>query len=117
MKFETIKNYRIICAEIEGIEESLSKPNKACGSRYGNSSPCLLLRKKKLCEEKTMIEDFVSKIKNYKVRRAVELYCLLPLDETGNVPSWESVAVKLGCGCTANSLKVAVSRFFKSQQK
>ena len=80
---------------------------------YESSSPALLTRKKKLLELKTQIELFVKSINDYRVRRAIEIYYINPLDEDLIKPSWESVADKFGDGSSGDSIRISVQRYLK----
>lgn len=128
-----LRKYRAICAEIHQIESKLTGSRihvkdsvKSAakhpysvhnvpieGDVYESSSPALLAKFKRLLWERGVIEDFISSIPEYKVRRALEIYCLEPLGEDMEAPSWEKVADALADGSTGDSIRKSVERFLK----
>ena len=128
-----LKQYRVICAEIQDIDRKLDS-EMICvkdsvqsaskhpysvhsvtieGNIYEGSSPALLSKKQNLLESKRQIESFVKSISDYKIRRAVEIYYINPLDEDLTKPTWEFVADKFKDGSSGDSIKKSVSRYFK----
>ncbi len=57
------------------------------------------------------VEKFVNTIDNYKIRKAIEIYYMDPID--GDKPSWEKIADFFNDGSTGNSVKKSISRFLK----
>lgn len=106
LSLKEIKKYRLYCAELSDIEISLKS------SKCERSTVGLLYRKNELERKIEAINQFVKCINNYKVKRALYIYCIEPINENADVPDWESVANRIGNGCTEASVKMAVKRFF-----
>lgn len=131
MTIKELRNYRTICAEIEHIDKQLGKHTvkdsvqsaskhpyslhsvSVEGDIYEHSSPLLLIKKQKLLAQKRGIEKLICGVSEYRIRRALELYCLEPLNEDLEIPSWEDVADMFADGSTAASLKMAVKRYLE----
>lgn len=133
MTIKELRQYRAICAEIDYINsklngnkihvrdsvQSASKHPYSLhsvqieGDVYEHSSPSLLAKKQHLIAKKQNIERFINDIPDYRIKRALELYCLEPLNENLNVPSWENVADTIADGSTSAALKMAAKRFLE----
>lgn len=131
MTIKELRNYRTICAEIDHIDKQLGRRSvrdsvqsaskhpyslhsvQIEGDIYEHSSPSLLAKKQHLIAQKQNIERFINGILDHRIRRAFELYCLEPLNENLNVPSWEDVADSMADGSTAASLKMATKRYLE----
>lgn len=107
MKLNELKKYRSYCSELNEVKGKLNS------SKSMDSSVWLLYRKKQLEDQIIAMERFVDSISEYKVWRALTIYCLEPIGENDKTPDWEDVACKIGNGCTESSIKKTVSRFFK----
>lgn len=134
MTLKEIKRYRTICAEIKQIDKKLNRGKihvrdsvktaakppyhlhnvSVEGDVYVGSSPSLLSRKAQLISDKNKIEDFVEKINDYDIKRAIEIYCMEPSDENLNLPDWEDVADYLGKS-TGEAVRKSVERFLKKK--
>lgn len=73
----------------------------------------LLERKAEIKAKIKAVNDFVNSIQDSKIRMAIEIYYIEPLDESCEKPTWESVADKFKDGSTASSIKMSVSRYLK----
>lgn len=107
MTLDELKNYRSYCSELQEIKQELN------GGTSEESSTWLLYRKKELEDKTNAMERFVDSIPDYKIRRALRIYCIDPLDENAKAIDWEDVACRIGNGCTESAIKKAVSRYFK----
>lgn len=107
MTFAEIKEYRLYCAELSEIEKSLKS------SKCEESTVSLLYRKNELERKIASIDRFVNRIQEYKVRRALLIYCIEPINENATSPDWDDVARRIGNGCTEASVKMMVKRFFE----
>ncbi len=107
MTLNELKRYRSYCSELREIKHELN------GGVSEESSIWLLYRKNELeCRTKT-IERFVESIPDYKVYRAIKMYCIESIGEGEKVPDWEDVAFRIGDGCTEGAIKQRVSRYLK----
>lgn len=131
MTIKELRSYRTICAEIEHIDKQLGRRTvkdsvqsaskhpyslhsvSVEGDIYERSSPLLLTKKQKLLAQKREIEELICNVSEYRIRRALELYCLEPLNENLEIPNWENVADMLADGSTGESLRKAVTRFLE----
>lgn len=73
----------------------------------------LLERKSEIKAKIKAVDDFVNGIDDYKIRKAIMIYYMDPLDDSCEKPTWISIAEKFNDGSTANSLKMSVSRYLK----
>ncbi|MGN0621822.1 MAG: hypothetical protein ACI4I9_08135 [Porcipelethomonas sp.] len=73
----------------------------------------LLERKSDIKAQLKAVESFVRSIDDYRIRKAIKIYYMDPVDESCEKPTWESIAEKLKDGSTANSIKMSVSRYLK----
>ena len=128
MTIEKLKRYRELTSELEDINQKLQT---VCGSVQGSQEDypyilqnhhisgvepvnySLLERKSDLKAQIKEIEDFVNTIPFYKVRKAVRLYYLEPVDESGNKYTWEKIADILNDGSTGESIRKKVERIIK----
>lgn len=106
MTLEELKNYRLYCSELQEIKRELN------GGTSEESSTGLLYRQKELEDKTKAMEQFVDSIHDYKIYRALRIYCIEPLDENAKSPDWEDVACRIGDGCSEGAIKMAVKRFF-----
>lgn len=133
MKIKDLRQYRTICAEIDYIDSKLKGSKihvsdsvqsaakhpyslhnvRIEGDIYERSSPSLLAKRQDLIAQKESIEQFINSIPIFKIRRALELYCIEPLGENLVSPTWEDVADAMADGSTAAALKMAAKRFLE----
>lgn len=133
MTVKELRRYRTVCAELDAIDKKLNgskihvRDSAQSASKhpyslhsvpvegmvYEHSSPYLLAKKQRLEAEKSCIEDFIWGISDKRVRDALEIYCLEPLNEDLDVPNWEDVADALGDGSTGHSIRMLVARFLE----
>ena len=128
MTIEKLKKYRELKTELEDIQQNMPiAQDSVQGSQkdypyilqnhhIGGVEPKdydLLERKSELESQIKEIEDFVNTIPFYKVRKAVRLYYLEPVDESGNKYTWEKIADILNDGSTGLCIKVKVHRYLK----
>lgn len=73
----------------------------------------LLERKAEIKAKIKAVDDFVNSIQDSKIRMAIEIYYIEPLDESCEKPTWESVADKFKDGSTGDSVRKMVERFLK----
>jgi len=128
MTIEKLKRYRELKTEFEDIQQNMPiAQDSVQGSQndypyilqnhhIGGVEPKdydLLERKSELESQIKEIEDFVNTIPFYKVRKAVRLYYLEPVDESGNKVNWNTIASSFNDGTTEYSIKKCVSRYLK----
>lgn len=111
MTLEELKNYRSYCLEREEIKCKLKS------GKSEDSSVRLLYCLNEIDDKINTIKQFVNNISDYKIHRALKIYCIEPLDENTSPPSWENVANRIGNGATGDSIRVSVSRYFKKTEK
>lgn len=130
MTKEKLKNYRNNKLELEDLEIEIQK-RKVTDSVQGTSkySPhimqnhkiegtapenySLLEHKLELKAQIREIEDFVKSIKDYKTRKAVEMYYIDPVDESGEKIKWEKIADYFNDGSTGESWRKKTDRYFE----
>ena len=128
MTIEKLKRYRELKSELEDVNQKLQT---VCDSVQGSQEDYpyilqnhhissvepvnygLLERKSDLKAQIKEIEDFVNTIPFYKVRKAVRLYYIEPIESGEDKPTWEKVADEIPDE-TAGSIKMKVSRFIKT---
>ncbi len=108
MTLEELKKYRLYCSEFNELSHKL---------KNSTSEESTLYRMKKLSEKIEAIERYVESIEDYKVYRAIKMYCIEPIGEGEKAPDWEEVACRIGNGCTESAIRKAVSRHFKKIEK
>lgn len=130
MTVEKLKRYREWKSELEDISSKIDDvkvtdstegsqkdfPYILCNHKIegvADEDSNLLVRKSTLKAQIEEIEDFVNTIPFYKVRKAVKLYYLAPVDESGNKYTWERIADILNDGTTENAIKKRVNRYLK----
>ncbi|MBE6846176.1 MAG: hypothetical protein E7508_10880 [Ruminococcus sp.] len=129
MTIEKLKRYRELKSELEDVNWKLQT---VCGSVQGSQEDYpyilqnhhisgiepknykLLERKSDLKAQIKEIEDFVNGIPFYKVRKAVRLYYIEPIDESGNKYTWERIADILNDGSTGDSVRMSVNRCLRN---
>lgn len=125
---EKLKRYRELKSELEDLEQNIPVvqdsvqgsqaefPNVLQNHHISGVEPVnysLLERKSDLKAQIKEIEVFVNSIPFYKVRKAVKLYYIEPIESGEDKPTWEKVADSIP-GETAGSIKMKVSRFIKT---
>lgn len=133
MTIKELRQYRSICSEIDYIDgklngskihvrdsvQSASKHPYSLhnvqieGDVYEHSSPSLLAKKHRLEVQKRIIEEFMEKISDSKIRRVIEIYCLDPVGEDCEVPGWNEIADIFADGSTGESIRKSVTRFLE----
>lgn len=132
MTIEQLKKYRDICAEIEEIQQELDSkhyvadtvsvctpPSYTAHSKRIDGFPpkgntlSLLAELSTLRAQQRACEEWVNHIPSYRIRKAIELYYISPIEIGEDKPTWESIADKIGNGETSYSLKKAVGRYFQ----
>lgn len=108
MTLKELREYRLICSEIDYIDKCMQ-----C-STDKKSSVARLKRKSELIKEKNRLESFLESINNFKIRFAIELYCFETVSVGENFPTWENVARKIGNGATGDSIRKKVERYLNS---
>lgn len=73
----------------------------------------LLERKAEIKAKIKSVDDFVNGIDDYKIRKAIMIYYMDPLDESCEKPTWESIANKFSDGSTGESVRKKTERFLK----
>lgn len=131
MTVEKLKRYREWKSELEDISSKIDDvkvtdstegsqkdfPYILCNHKIegvADENSNLLVRKSTLKAQIKEIEDFVNTIPFYKVRKAVKLYYLDPVDESGNKPKWNTIADKFNDGSTGDSVRMAVNRYLRN---
>lgn len=107
MTIKELREYRLICSELEQIECHLNS------SKSEISTVTLLERKSRLKAEKQRLETFLNRISDRKIKRAISLYCFDAIEYESPAPTWGDVAAKIGGGTTENSIKKSVERYLK----
>ena len=105
MTIKELRQYRLICSELQQIECGLDSGN------FSGSMVELLRRKKILTDEKTLCEETVRKIADRRVRRAIEIYCFELVGTDTSTPKWEDVADRIGAGNSGEAVRKAVERY------
>lgn len=130
MTKEKLKNYRSLKLELEDLEikiHSLKVQDSVKGTskypphimqthRIEGTAPenyGLLEHKSELKAQIKEIEDFVDGISDYKVRKAVEMYYINPVDESGEKIKWEKIADYFNDGSTGESWRKKTDRYFE----
>lgn len=130
MTKEQLKRYRELKLELQDINagisnstihDSVSGSKKefpwTIGTRHVEGVPDedydLLVRKSDLKAQIKEIEDFANGIDDYKIRKAIRIYYMEPLDESCEKPTWESIANKFYDGSTGDSIRISVQRYLK----
>ncbi len=127
---ETLKSYRMLKLELEDTKQKINS-RKLQDNVQGSMKnyPYILqtkrieglpkadeelLKKKTDIEKKLLeIENFVKKIPNYKIRKAVQIYYMADLEDCEK-PTWEYVADKFNDGSTSASIKMSVKRYLEN---
>ena len=74
----------------------------------------LLVRKSNLKAQIKEIEDFVNGIKDFKIRKAIKMYYIEPIDESGEKIKWERIADFFNDGTTGESWRKKTDRYIKN---
>lgn len=130
MTKEQLKRYRALKFELADVntqiklgstQDSVQGSKKefpwTIGTRHVSGVPDedydLLVRKSDLKAQIKEIDDFVNGIEDHKIRRAIRIYYMEPLDESCEKPTWESIANKFYDGSTGDSIRISVQRYLK----
>ncbi|MBQ7131253.1 MAG: hypothetical protein IJO29_01660 [Oscillospiraceae bacterium] len=134
MKVKELRRYRAICAEIEYIESKIEnkrihvKDSVQSAAKHPYSKHNVVIsgyidddyipastrkRLSELNKQRKQIEQTIHSISDYKVRRALEIYCLNSLDEDMKLPNWETVADIIADGSSGDSIRMSVQRYFE----
>lgn len=130
MTIEKLKNYRNLKSELEDVKaeiDSLKVTDNTKGSQKDfpyilcnhkiegvtDENYSLLEYESDLKAQIKEVERFVDAIPFYKVRKAVKMYYLEPVDESGNKANWNAIAGSFNDGTTEYSIKKCVSRYLK----
>ncbi len=130
MTIEKLKRYREWKSELEDISSKIDDvkvtdstegsqkdfPYILCNHKIegvADEDFSLLVRKSMLKAQIKEIEDFVNTIPFYKVRKAVKLYYLAPIDESGNKYTWERIADILNDGSSGEAIRKKAERIIK----
>ncbi len=130
MTKEKLKNYRNLKLELEDLEikiHTLKVQDSVSGTskypphimqthRIEGTAPenySLLEHKAELKAQIREIEDFVNGIEDYKLKKAVKMYYLDPIDESGDKYTWEKIADILNDGSTGESLRKKSERILE----
>lgn len=130
MTKEQLKKYRALKFELadvntqiqlgstqDSVQGSMKEFPWTIGTRHVEGVPDedydLLVRKSDLKAQIKEIEDFANGIDDYKIRKAIRIYYMEPLDESCEKPTWESIANKFYDGSTGDSIRISVQRYLK----
>ena len=130
MTKEQLKKYRALKFELadvntqiqlgstqDSVQGSMKEFPWTIGTRHVEGVPDedydLLVRKSVLKAQIKEIEDFANGIDDYKIRKAIRIYYMEPLDESCEKPTWESIANKFYDGSTGDSIRISVQRYLK----
>lgn len=134
MTIDELKNYRSICAEIADIKKELAGHYAGDTVQSGSKHPysvhnvriegyksdsstiSLLTRLSVLERSRKEVDIFVKHIPYFKIRKAIKLYYIVPIEQGESKPTWESVADIMGNGCTSSSIKKSVGRYIKCHE-
>ncbi|MGN0614205.1 MAG: hypothetical protein ACI4JB_09955 [Porcipelethomonas sp.] len=129
MTKEKLKKYRDLKLELEDVEMQINKLTVQDSVKGTSKYPPFIMQthriegttpenyglleyKASLKAEINEIEDFVDRIPNYKIRKAVRIYYLDEIEQGEDKPTWEDVADGFS-GETGLSIKVKVHRFLR----
>lgn len=130
MTKEQLKKYRALKFELadvntqiqlgstqDSVQGSMKEFPWTIGTRHVEGVPDedydLLVRKSNLKAQIKEIENFVNGIKDFKIRKAIKMYYIEPIDESGEKIKWESIANKFYDGSTGDSIRISVQRYLK----
>ena len=130
MTKEKLKKYRDLKLELEDLKIKINElkvsdsvqgtskypPHIMQNHKIEGTAPenyNLLERKADLKAQIKGIEDFVNGIPDYKVRKAVKMYYLDPIDESGDKYTWEMIADKMNDGSTGESIRKKSERILE----
>ena len=126
---EKLKKYRDLKLELEDLEFEINQLKVQDNSKGSSKYPPYIMQTHKIegtaaenygmLEHKAdlkaqikEIEDFVKKIPDYKIRKAVRIYYIDKIEQGEDKPTWEDVADEIP-GETSNSLKSKLKRILK----
>lgn len=127
---EKLKQYRTLKLELDEVNDKINEKSVK-GSVQGSmkNHPYilqnhtiggvteedygLLERKAEIKAKIKSVDDFVNRIDDYKIRKAIMIYYMEPLDESCEKPTWESIANKFSDGSTGDSIRISVQRYLK----
>ena len=132
MTKEQLKKYRTLKAELadleldtksETVHDSVQRSKREFPYTFSHDhiegvpdedyDPYDLIRKASLKAQIRGIEEFVNGIEDFRIRKAVKIYYIDPIDESGDKPTWNSIADKFDDGSTGDSVRMIVKRFLK----
>ena len=127
---QQLKQYRALKLELDDVNDKINEKSVK-GSVQGsmknhpyilqnhtiggvaNADYGLLERKSEIKAQIKAVDDFVNGIDDCKIRMAIMIYYMNPLDESCEKPTWKGIAAKFNDGSTEDSIKQSVSRIFK----
>lgn len=127
---EKLKQYRTLKLELDEVNDEINEKSVK-GSVQGSMKDHpyilqnhtiggvaevdygLLERKAEIKAKIKSVDDFVNGIDDYKIRKAIMIYYMDPLDESCEKPTWESIANKFSDGSTGESVRKKAERFLK----
>ena len=127
---EKLKQYRTLKLELDEVNDEINEKSVK-GSVQGSMKDhpyilqnhtiggvteedySLLERKSEIKAKIKSVDDFVNGIDDYKIRKAIMIYYMDPLDESCEKPTWESIANKFSDGSTGDSIRISVQRYLK----
>lgn len=74
----------------------------------------LLERKAEIKAQLKTVDDFVNGIKDFKIRKAIKMYYVEPIDESGEKIKWERIADFFNDGTTGESWRKKTDRYIKN---
>ena len=133
MTIAELKQYRNICAEIQDLEDDLNVnhyvgdtvqsatrfPHKNHnvhieGYKPDGGTVAKLARLAERKKQRDSIDQFVESISDYKLKKAVKLYYINPIEDGEDKPTWEMVVDEIGQGATSESIRQTVMRYIKN---
>ena len=127
---EQLKQYRTMKLELEEVSSKIDEKcikDSAAGSMkdfpwilqnhslsgVADEDYSLLERKLELKTQIKAVDDFVNKIPDRKIKKAIKIYYMNPLDDSCEKPTWKGIANEFKDGSTENSIKKSISRILK----
>lgn len=130
MTKEQLKRYRALKLELQDINANVGDSTihdsvkgsqeefpYILGNRHVEGVPdedySLLVRKSDVKSQIKEIEEFVNKIHNYKIKKAIQIYYIDDIESGEDKPTWEKIADEFNDGSTGDSIKQSVSRYIR----
>lgn len=130
MTKEQLKRYRALKLELQDINANVGDSTihdsvkgsqeefpYILGNRHVEGVPdegySLLVRKSDVKSQIKEIEEFVNKIHNYRIKKAIQIYYIDDIESGEDKPTWEDVADEIGGGQSSEAIKKAVTRYLK----